>query len=147
MQLSQYSLERILNRYDNLIENNEFETLFRKLFKDLDPTTIGGFSAFMYDAGVDYLEEMKYVPMCAFCHVTGGELPLLEIPKNITSIEDYAFFKCSIPTVSIPNTVQDVAPTAFAYCNIGEINYGGTKDQWYDLNVNLPREVKINFGK
>jgi hypothetical protein len=147
MRLSQFTLERILGKHENLIENNEFETLFRKLFREYDPGEIGGFSAFMYDAGVDYLEEMEYVPMCAFSYVRGEELPLLNIPKNITSIEDYAFFKCSIPVVSIPNTVQEIAPTAFALCNINEINYGGTKEQWYDLNVNLPREVKINFEK
>lgn len=74
----------------------------------------------------------------AFCGV-GATLAYkhdLTIPPNITSIEEYAFYRCAglTGTLTVPNTCTFVGQRAFYYCeNINHIVFGApiTKDSNY----------------
>jgi hypothetical protein len=44
------------------------------------------------------------------------------IPSSVTSIEDYAFFKCSyLTSVTIPSSVMSIGDLAFFECNLTSV--------------------------
>lgn len=56
----------------------------------------------------------------------------VNIPNNVTSIGDYAFYECtSLESITIPDSVTSIGGYAFYDCpNLADIYYTGTQEQW-----------------
>ena len=107
-------------------------------------------------AGIDPLNYMDEIPIK--CFYMCDDLVSIEIPNNITSINDsafdgcsglksvtignsvtsigeWAFFDCSgLTSVTIPDSVASIGKWAFYGCSsLKYIDYLGTKKQWNNL--------------
>ena len=107
-------------------------------------------------AGIDPLTYMDEIPI--ECFYMCDDLVSIEIPNNITSINDsafdgcsgltsvtignsvisigkFAFFDCSgLTSVTIPDSVASIGKWAFYGCSsLKYIDYLGTKKQWNNL--------------
>ena len=62
-------------------------------------------------------------------------LESIEIPASVTSIGDYAFRSCAaLESIEISASVTSIGEYAFFGCeSLRSLNYGGTTDQWKDL--------------
>ena len=50
--------------------------------------------------------------------LNGEEIEVLNIPEDVTSIGNYAFYECSgLTSVTIPNSVTSIGSSAFMYCS------------------------------
>ena len=60
----------------------------------------------------------------------------LNLPSNITKINQYAFYKNdNITSVTIPNNVESIGDAVFLDCNsLTKVDYTGTIDQWIEIN-------------
>lgn len=91
-----------------LIDANEWEEFFNNA-----PEGIGGF---LYDANIPFLDELSYIPACAFAKC--ANLINFDIPKGITDIKYSAFNECkNLSTIKIPNTVTSIGQYAFFNCH------------------------------
>ena len=60
------------------------------------------------------------------------------IPDGVTSIGEYAFYKCdNLTSVSLPQSLTSVGDDAFAYCNVRELH----------LRSPEPPEINPPFGR
>lgn len=119
-----------IEKHIDLIENNQWEEFFKNA-----PTGIG---VYLYDAGIDFMSELKNVPVGCFSgsninNVTipngvtiinrvafsgCSSLTSITIPDSITSIDDGAFRSCgSLTSITIPDSVTSIGENAFASCS------------------------------
>ena len=58
------------------------------------------------------------------------------MPELLTSIGDNAFEYCTnLDSIYIPASIDTIYRSAFAYTNLKVIYYGGTKEQWNNVNI------------
>ncbi len=69
-------------------------------------------------------------------------LESIDIPNSVTCINDDTFLNCrELKSVSIPETVTSIGFDAFLWCdNLSDIYYGGTKEQWSEIDIDEHRE-------
>ena len=77
--------------------------------------TTGEFTALMYAAGIDPLKYLDEVPEGFLSYTTS--IKNIEIPTNITSIGERAFYGCSgLTSITIPKSVISICSVAFGDC-------------------------------
>lgn len=71
------------------------------------------------------MNEIKYKLSEDGCTVTGYEIPKIEIPEGVTTIEEEAFFDMKyLKSVKLPSTITTIEEGAFAQCrDLEEINF------------------------
>ena len=69
-------------------------------------------------------------------YINDVEVKNLVIPNSVTSIGNYAFYKClSLNSVTIPNSVTSIGEWAFASCRcLTKTNYTGDIAGWCGIN-------------
>ena len=78
-------------------------------------------------------DSVTSIGSAAFYNCKG--LTNLTIGNGVENIDDYTFFGCSnLTSVTIGNGVTSINTQAFTLCKkLTEINYNGTKEQWYAI--------------
>lgn len=59
------------------------------------------------------------------------------LPETIITIGDYAFFTASCNYMYIPSSVVSIGDSAFYISGIREVYYGGTQEQWNNINIDM----------
>lgn len=89
----------------NLIDKGDWGTFF-----DDAPAGIG---SFLYDADIDFLSELTYIPSEAFWN---SPLSSIDIPNNVRQINKFAFSKANLQEINIPDTITMIQESAFTDC-------------------------------
>ena len=107
-----------------------------------------GNNAFCSVDGVLYDKNMETL----LCYGSGREAAEFQIPKSVTAIERYAFYKCRhLKNITIPSSVADIGEDVFAHCsNLTDITIpDGVTDLRYSLlkecsqlkSITIPKSV------
>lgn len=88
---------------------------FGQLYEELDEPLIPEFTDFCYEVlKLDVLKYMNYIPKY---FLGGSDTTDFNIPNNITSIGEEAFYDCnSLKNIHIPNSVTRIGSYAFYDC-------------------------------
>lgn len=138
MKISQ-ALKEFINKHKELINDNEFDELYRKV----DNLLMGDYfdlTILLNSVGINPLKYMSYVP--EYYMEEFRELITLDIPEGIEKIKREAFCKCfNLETVYFPLTLQSIEGLAFEDCkSLKDIYYNGTKMQFADINIDIRNE-------
>lgn len=91
----------------NLMDGRKWELFF----SDICPEGMG---SILYDAEIEFLKDMTYVPARAFKY---SDIQKIEIPNSIMSIDFDAFYTCTeLTQVTIPESVVSIGKYAFYNC-------------------------------
>lgn len=121
-------VKSIIMHYKELIDNNNFASVYGHLVIDSAPEIIGEFTQTMLSVGIDPIVDgnLKYMPsyyvsclpiktfdisttitrLDEGCFAYCEELEHITIPKNINRIGSYAFAECGLKELYIPKTVE-----------------------------------------
>lgn len=133
-------VKQLIVKYKELINDNNFELIYRELYLYSAPEIIGEFTQTMLSVGIDPILDgnltymPKYyvscLPIKTFeipttitsldkgCFAYCEELEHVIIPENIKHIGSYAFSECGLKQLYIPKTVERVDTNAFFLTNI-----------------------------
>ena len=123
-------IKNLIEQHIDLIENNDFETLFNYCTSHKDQ---GELSDILLSSGFNFLEHIDSILPFMFMN---SEIKRLVIPNNIKRIGTGAFFSCdNLTSVVIPESIEGVGIKIFSKCkNLYHIHYLGTKEQFKKLN-------------
>ena len=123
-------IKNIIEQHVDLIENNDFETLFNYVTAHRDQ---GELADVLLSAGFNFLEHIDSITPFMFMN---SEIKRLVIPNNIKQIGMGAFFSCdNLTSVVIPESIEEVGIKIFSKCkNLYHVLYLGTKQQFKELN-------------
>ena len=127
------TLQKFLNENKDIINNNNFETFFNNVEKELDVEKWNLLLQAMQKADIDFLPYIHYVPEN---YLKGNkEVTEVKIPEGIKNIRYGAFVECSnLKTIYLPSTLQKIELNVFAKCNsLKKVYYNGTKHQWREI--------------
>ena len=133
-------VKSIIVNYKELIDNNNFASVYGHLVIDSAPEIIGEFTQIMLSVGIDPIVDgnLKYMPsyyvsclpiktydipttitrLDEGCFAYCEELEHITIPKNINRIGSYAFSECGLKELYIPKTVETIDMNAFFQTDI-----------------------------
>ena len=97
------------------ISSYDFNYVYERL-KIEKVAVASDFTYMLYEAGIDPLPYLKYVPTR---YMSNGEIPVksITLPKQITSIGDFAFVRCTdLEHIDINDGCRTIYATAFAGC-------------------------------
>lgn len=70
------------------------------------------------------------------------------IRNNTKTIADSAFKDCGITTLTLPDSVTNIGMNSFIGCSdLDTVYYGGTKDNWNEININSTGNDLLNKAK
>lgn len=137
-----------INANEALINANEWEQLYQKAGKELDSLT-GLFTDALYEADIDPLEHLKFVPE-AFGF--GGTKTEFIIPEGVKSISVDAFGDCKVKKITLPNSLVKIDKEGIAYCpeleeitipdNVIQIGEGAFESCKKLRSINIPSKLK-----
>lgn len=157
------TLREFIKKYEKLIDNCEFEKIYRLALSRLEyGGNVGELTGLFYQSEVDPLEYMSKIPdyyaIQPISPAARLNLLSINIPSNITSIGELAFannvslaevnifdgarsignsafHSCvSLRSVTIPESVARIGPRAFYGClKLKTIDYNGNKEQWNSI--------------
>ena len=113
------------------IDNNRFNTVYDYIIEKYPQPTclslIPAFTELLYKSGIDPLEYMYKIPEFAFSQYYGLKVVSLpshfKIPKNIVSIDQFAFDGQDFVSVDIPGSVKYISAYAFSHCyNLSQVH-------------------------
>ena len=114
-------LKKFIIDNKELIDEGEFNTLYRKLNNHLDiysAEDIGKFTTILYKAGIDPLKDMEHIPSY-FLSFT--DIKNFTIPKNILITHPSAFYKSNLEHIYLSN-IGKLGVRTFDNCeNLKEI--------------------------
>lgn len=106
-------IKQYIETHIDLIENNDFETLYQRA-----ETELNGGVAVMTDlfleAGINPLAYLSYIPTQ---YQFGGQQELLVIPSHIRSIRSYAYAHNYFDSIVIPKNIKTIGYGAFKSCS------------------------------
>lgn len=133
-------VKKLIVKYKELIDNNNFAPVYGNLVIDSAPEIIGEFTQTMLSVGIDPIVDgnLKYMPSyyvsclpiktfnipTTIIRLDGGcfayceELEHITIPENIKHIGRYAFAECGLKELYIPKTVEKIDGNAFFQTDI-----------------------------
>ena len=86
-----------------------------------------------------------------------SDLSSITIPKtitydgityNVTSIDNYAFYRSSLTSITIPNSVTSIGGSAFANCyGLTKTNYIGDVENWCNIKFHDESSNPISYSK
>ena len=85
-------------------------------------------------SSVNLPEKLTNIGDRAFenCHKLGN----IVMPESLTSIGEGAFRYCvNLDSIYIPVSIHTIYRNTFAFTNLKVIYYGGTKEQWNNINI------------
>lgn len=142
-------IKEFINKYEQLIDNNQWEELYKLAEKQLDSYT-GLLTDVLHGAEIYPLEQLTYVPE-AFAF--GSNLPEMNVPEGIRVISADAFGDCKAIQITLPQSLEIIDTEAFAACNslttitipdnvntIGSGAFDGCKEL---SSVNIPSKLKV----
>lgn len=123
-------IKDLIEQHVDLIENNEFETLFKQCKMHRDQ---GELADVLLAAGFNFLDHIEVISEFMFVN---SEIRELRIPNNIKRIGMGAFFSCdNLTSVTIPESIEEVGIKIFSKCkNLYHVLYLGTKQQFKELD-------------
>lgn len=129
-----YEVKCFIERNILLIEEHEFEELYKRALKEL-PFQIGNLTTSLMDAGINPLDYSNKIYSWMF---SNSMIKQLDIPNQITEIESSAFRDCFwLTKVHIPLSIIAINEYAFSGCyDIEDITYEGTITEWKDVDKN-----------
>lgn len=136
MEISE-ELKNFIRENAQLINDNEFDTVFKKLDRDFSISLqeSNTFLNVLYSAGIDPLLYMKKMPVGFM--MENLDVESIKIPSNITKISNSAFSGCkNLKSIDIKGLVTEIGRFAFAKCtSLKDIFYAGTIKQWNNINI------------
>ena len=75
-----------------------------------------------------------------------SRLKRINIPGNIKLIKNHAFYGCDLDLITIPAKTK-IEPKAFEGCEVYHIQYGGSKEDWKRMKINLPNTVQTVYAR
>lgn len=115
-------LKTILSNEDiqNAINSGNFEDAYEKicenvlLTNDGDELIIPLFTEILYNAGIDPLKYLKYIPEY---FATYSKKTSFDISNNVETIGNHAFSNCSnLKDINLSNNLISIGVSAFAHC-------------------------------
>lgn len=107
-------IEKIVKENASLINNNEFEEVYKNILVNGALGLVRNFTLILYEAGIDPLPYMTRIPSG---FLFSSEITSIDIPSNIKVIGDYAFSGCNdLEAVTIPKQVEKIEESAFYMC-------------------------------
>jgi len=94
-----------------------------------------GEKAFYNCGWIDYLvlhEGITYIAPFAFA---GSNLRLIVLPSSLSSISYGAFSSDALKSIYIPPSITYIGDGAFANCYFYDAYYGGTEEQWAQIEI------------
>lgn len=146
-------LREILNKYRNLLRDEDFNTLYYFLNDNL--SVAGEFTQLLYNSGVNPLKYLKNSIPSGF--LFGTNITSINIPNNIKFIKPDAFRCSMLESIDIPDTVISIGQEAFEDClylksvklpnKLTEIAVETFINCESLQNINIPQSViKINYN-
>lgn len=144
-------LARFLSENINLIENNDFDSLYNSLWAGIKPEDL---TDVLLQSNIDFLSYMTKIPEACFW---GVNIESIRIPGNIETIERKAFALCRVHKVYIEEGVKEISNHVFTLCHelsdmnipksityigfqpfsgsieLTKINFRGTKKEFDDI--------------
>ena len=110
------NLAEFIKTHVDEINKNDFTKVYEDANKLLCyPVSTGKLTEIFLDAGIEPLKYMKEVPKT---YLANSAITSVEIPNNITSISNDAFFDCSgLTNITIPDSVTSIGRRAFEGCS------------------------------
>ena len=109
------SLKEFIESNIDLIENNQWETVYDRALSKLSDSDIGQFTKIFLDANIHPENYLSYLPNY---FLYGTSIKNFEIPSSITSINRSAFYDCSsLTSITIPDSVTAIGYSAFSSCS------------------------------
>ena len=85
-------------------------------------------------SSVNLPESVTSIGEWAFGYCFG--LSSINLPESVTSIGEGAFKNCTnLDSIYIPVSIETIYRNTFAFTNLEVISYGGTKEQWKNINI------------
>lgn len=112
-------MDQFIREIDNLLNHNQFTDIYSIIaldnrFDENENLFVSDFTKILYDAGIDPLQYMNYIPNF---FLAGDTMTSLEIPEGIKIIGMQSFFNCNnLQSVQLPNSLQKIDMHAFGYC-------------------------------
>ena len=135
--------------FSNLIKSKNFENLYSEISKNYNSFTVGKLTAFFYDAGINPLRYMEYIPER---YLYNQDIESFNIPHYITEIKTRAFYRTKLKEIYIPSNIKIIGEGAFESCkylinvNIAEglqdINSVAFYDCYKLEKIILPKSLK-----
>ena len=129
------TLKEIITRYEEELNNNDFDTIYHNIEREYRHYHISPFTALLLKNNINPLNYMDHVPVCFAYDLS---IESFEIPNNITYIWGNAFDGCkNLKSIHIPNSVKEIYTAAFYACNnLSDIYYEGSEEDWKHIKIN-----------
>lgn len=155
MKINDPDLKKFIEKYINYIENDDFGFLYEYATKQdhLEAYHISAFTEIMYDAEIDPLKYLQYIPSNFLYesdiekfeipeHVdtiqysafdSCDKLKHIKLHENIKFVDEYAFYSCDqLTSMDIQNPNCEIKAIGFP-AFIPVVRYNGNLDQWRDF--------------
>lgn len=130
----QEAIKNFIEKHIELIETKNWVELYNTAQSEIS-ARIGQLSYALLLADINPLYDLDRVLPWMFCACS--DLKELIIPDNVRMIKRRSFHDCfNLEKIVLPATIEFIDSTAFTHCYALEnVTYGGTIQQWQQLNV------------